>query len=176
MAEAEQVTAEITTLRCSLELAEHKRHKLVTALSSAVEALPKPAHEELNYRMQDLAKAMSPKRGRKPDSRQQAIIEYLALRAQYDEEVIKVAEIQSHLERLGYERLPHGYASNAMARLAEQGFAVKIRFARYRINGMHPEIVGMRVKMSQDDLARMKARERKIDEAEKRGRMGRRYR
>ena len=58
----------------------------------------------------------------------------------------------------------------------EFSFAVKIRFARYRINGMHPEIVGMRVKMSQDDLARMKARERKIDEAEKRGRMGRRYR
>jgi hypothetical protein len=174
MAEAEKITAEIATLRCSLELAEHKRHKLVTALGSAVEALPKRAHEALNHRMQNLAKAMSPKRGRRPDSRQQAIIEYLATRAHYDEEVVKVAEVQAHLERLGYERLPHGYASNAMARLAGQGFAVKIRFARYRINGMHPEIVEKRVKMSQDDLARMKAREREIDEAEKRGRMGRR--
>jgi hypothetical protein len=94
MAEAEKITAEIATLRCSLELAEHKRHKLVTALGSAVEALPKRAHEALNHRMQNLAKAMSPKRGRRPDSRQQAIIEYLATRAHYDEEVVKVAEVQ----------------------------------------------------------------------------------
>jgi len=176
MAEAEKITAEIATLRCSLELAEHKRHKLVTALASAVEALPKRAHEDFNCRMQNLAKAMSPKRGRRPDSRQQAIIEYLATRAHCDEAVVKVAEVQAHLERLGYERLPHGYASNAMARLASQGFAIKIRFARYRVNGMHPELVDLRIKMSQGDLARITAREREIDEAEKRGRMGRRYR
>ncbi len=40
-----------------------------------------------------------------------------------------------HLERLGY-----GYPANTIARLAKWGFATKGRYyARYRINGLHPE-------------------------------------
>ena len=165
----------ITDLRAELEHAEVKRRKLLTALSSAVEALPAHQRADFTQRTQALAKAMSPKRGRKPDSRQQAIIEYLAARAHCDEEVVKVAEVQAHLERIGFQRLPHGYASNAMTRLAEQGFAVKIRFARYRVNGMHPELVTLRLKMLDGEMDRIRARDKEIAEAEKRGRLTRPY-
>ncbi len=48
--------------------------------------------------------------------------------------------------------------------------ATKARYARYRINGLHPELVALRLKMSQGDLAQMNAREREIKEAEARGR------
>jgi len=68
----------------------------------------------------------------------------------------------------------HGTASNALARLAEDGLLVKTAYARTRINGLHPELVALRLKMSQGDLAQMNAREREIREAEKRERAGRR--
>ena len=154
--------------------AEGKRRKLLTALDAATQALPDHAREDFGARMQRLAQALTPKRGRRPDSRQQAIIEYLAGRAHFDQENVKVAEVQAHLERLGYQRLPHGYASNAMARLAEQGFATKTRFARYQVNGMHPELVTLRFKMLDGEVAQINAHEREIKEAEKRGRAGRR--
>ncbi len=48
------------------------------------------------------------------------------------------------------------------------------RFARQRINGLHPELVALRLKLGQADLDGMLAREREIREAEKRGRAGRR--
>jgi hypothetical protein len=175
MAEAEQTTAEIATLRKTLEAAEAKRRKLLTALDAATQALPCQAQEDFLHRMQRLAEAVTPKRGRRPDSRQQAIIEYLAARAHFDEETVKVAEIQAHLERLGYAGLPHGYASNAMARLAAQGFATKTRFARYRVNGLHPELVSLRFKMLDGEVAQIDAREREIKEAERRGRLNRPY-
>ena len=41
----------------------------------------------------------------------------------------------AHVERLSHD----GYHTNTIARFAEQGFATKTHFARYRINGLHPE-------------------------------------
>ena len=52
-----------------------------------------------------------------------------------------------------------------MARLAEQGFATKTRFARYRVNGMHPEIVALRFKQPDGEAAQMNTRVREIEEA-----------
>ncbi len=60
------------------------------------------------------------------------------------------------------------------AMLAERGFTTKTRFARYRINGLHPELVALRLKLGQADLDGILAREREIKEAEARGRAGRR--
>lgn len=175
LAEAEQTTSEIVRMREALALGEVKRRKLLTAIDSAMQALPDRAREDFAARMTRLATAMTPKRGRRPDTRQQAIIEYLGQCAHYDHEIIKVAEVQAHLERLGYERLPHGYASNALARLAEQGFVTKVRFARYRVNEMHPELVTLRFKLLDAEVAQSNAREQEIKEAEKRGRLTRPY-
>ena len=72
------------------------------------------------------------------------------------------------------ERLSHGYPANTIARLAEQGFSTKTHFARYRINGLHPELVGLRLKVGQADLDGMLAHEREINEASMRARAGRR--
>ncbi len=72
------------------------------------------------------------------------------------------------------ESSAHGTASNALARLAEDGLVVKTGYARTRINGLHPELVAPRLKLGQADLDGMLAREREIREAEKRGRAGRR--
>ena len=52
---------------------------------------------------------------------------------------------------------------------------VRTAYARYRINGLHPELVALRLKLGQADLDGVLAREREIKEAEKRGRAGRRY-
>ena len=42
------------------------------------------------------------------------------------------------------ESSAHGDASNALARLAEDGLVVKTGYARTRINGLHPELAGAR--------------------------------
>ena len=73
------------------------------------------------------------------------------------------------------ERSTHGTASNALARLAEDGLVVKTAYARTGINGLHPELVALRLKMGQADPDGMPAHEREIREAEKRGRAGRQY-
>jgi hypothetical protein len=44
------------------------------------------------------------------------------------------------------------------AMLAEQGFATKTRFARCRINGLHPELVTPRLKMLDADMAQVDGR------------------
>ena len=93
-----------------------------------------------------------------------------AIRAHYGLDTIKVAEVKTHLEHLGHRNMTHGYASNALARLAEDGLLVKTAYARYRINGLHPELVALRLKLGQADLDGMLAREREIKEAEARGR------
>ena len=49
------------------------------------------------------------------------------------------------------------------------------RFARYQANGLHPELVALRLKLGQADLDGMLAREREIKEASMRGRAGRRW-
>ncbi len=67
------------------------------------------------------------------------------------------------------ESSTHGTASNALARLAEDGLLVKTGYARYRINGLHPELVALRLKLGQADLDGLLAHEREIKEA------GRRY-
>ncbi len=69
--------------------------------------------------------------------------------------------------------MTHGYASNAMSRLAEDGLVVKTAYARYRINGLHPELVALRLKLGQADLDGLVAREREIKEASMRGRLTR---
>ena len=60
--------------------------------------------------------------------------------------------------------------------LAGDGLPVKTGYARYRINGLHPELVALRLKMLDADVAQMNDREREIEEAETRGRGGRRHR
>ena len=72
------------------------------------------------------------------------------------------------------ESSAHGTASNALTRLAEDGPLVKTGYARYRINGLHPELVALRLKLGQADLDGIVAREREIKAAEARGRAGRR--
>ncbi len=181
LAEAEALTGRITDQRAALETAELKRRKLVAALDSAVQALPQDERAEFARRMRALTAELTPKRGRVLDSRLEAIIEYLAERVHLGsgaggDEVIKVAEVQTHLERLGWTRLPRGYASGALSRLAEQGMVIKTRFARYRINRIHPEIVTLRFKLLDADVAQIDARDRALKEAERRGREGRAYR
>ncbi len=65
----------------------------------------------------------------------------------------------------------HGTASNALARLAGDGLVVKTGCARTRINGLHPELVALRLKLGQADLDGILAREREIKAAEARGRL-----
>ena len=171
LAEAEDTASQIARLRRSLDEAELKRRKLVTALDAAAGALPVPERERIARRLAGLAEAMTPKRGRLPDARQQAVVEYLGERAQDAEtQVVRVAEVQARLEQIGYRDIPHGYASNAMARLAAQGFAVKLGYARYRINGIHPELVAIRFRLLDAAVARIDARDRELAEAERRGR------
>ncbi len=47
---------------------------------------------------------------------------------------------------------------------------VKTGYARTRINGLHPELVALRLKLGQADRDGILAREREIREAEARGR------
>ncbi len=181
LAEAEALTGQIAGQRAALETAELKRRKLVAALDSAVQALPQDDRAEFAHRMRALATELTPKRGRVPDSRLEAVIEYLAERAHFGpgeggDEVVKVSEVQTQLVRLGWKRLPRGYASGALARLAEQGMVIKNRFARYRINRIHPEIVSLRFKLIDAAVAQIDERDRALKEAERRGREGRAYR
>jgi hypothetical protein len=165
LAEAEAASREIARIASTLETARLRQRKLVTALEAANAALPPALRTGHDQRIRRLAETLRPQRGRRPDSRHQAILEYLAERAHTKRETLKVAEVQTHLEHLGHRSLTHGYASNALARLAEDGLVVKTAYARYRINGLHPELVALRLQMGQGDIAQMNAREREIGEA-----------
>ncbi len=173
LTEAEAASYEVARITGTLETARLRQRTLVTALEAANAALPPILRTDHDQRIRRLAETMRPARGRKPDTRHQAILEYLAERAHFGLDTLKVAEVQTHLEHLGHRNMTHGYASNAMRRLAEDGLVVKTAYARYRINGLHPELVALRLKMSQDDLAQLNARDREIREAEKRGRLTR---
>ena len=173
LSEAEAASREVARITGTLETARLRQRTLVTALEAANAALPPILRGDHDQRIRRLAETMRPARGRKPDTRHQAILEYLAERAHFGLDTLKVAEVQTHLEHLGHRNMTHGYASNAMSRLAGDGLVVKTAYARYRINGLHPELVALRLKMSQGDLAQLNARDREIREAEKRGRLTR---
>ena len=173
LTEAEAASSEVARLTSTLEAARLRQRTLVTALEAANAALAPILRSEHEQRIRRLAETLRPARGRKRDTRHQAILEYLAERAHYGLDTLKVAEVQTHLEHLGHRNMTHGYASNALARLAEDGLLVKTSYARYRINGLHPELVALRLKLGQADLDGMLAHEREIKEAEKRGRLTR---
>lgn len=168
--EAEAASAEIDALRARLGAAELRRRKLYTAIDAAAQALAPGAREALGARLAALAERIRPRRGRPPDTRLEAIIERLAELAHHDEAHVKVAEMHAHLERLGFRSMPHGYASNALGRLAGRGFVVKVAYGRFRINDVHPELVALRFRLLDADIARRDAREAELREAERRGR------
>ena len=170
IAEAEAASARIAALRTELEAAELRRRKLLVAIHAAAEALPPGLRREHEPRLAKLAEAVAPPRGRRPDSRLAAVIEHLAWLSNHDEQVVKVAELQAHLERLGYRPLPPGYASNALAGLAERGLVSRHSHGRWRIHDLHPEIGAMRLKLTQARFAEGRQWVREIDAAERRGR------
>ena len=172
ISEAEAACAEIARLRRSLEAAELRRRKLLTAIDAAAQALPLAQRERQADRLKALAESLRPARGRKPDTRLEAVVERLGALAHYGEEYVKVAEMHDHLERLGYRSLPHGYASNALGRLAERGLVVKVSYGRFRVNDMHPELVAPRFRLLDAEIARRDARDEAI-RADERRRHGR---
>jgi hypothetical protein len=151
LTEAEAASREIVRITGTLETARLRQRKLATALEAANAALPPALRAGHDQRIRRLAETLRPPRGRRPDTRHQAILEFLAERAHCGHETLKVAELQTHLEHLGHRGLTHGYASNALARLAEDGLVVKTAYARYRINGLHPELVALRLRLGQDE-------------------------
>jgi hypothetical protein len=152
LSEAEAASREIARLTSTLETTRLRQCKLVTALEAANAALPPDLQADHDQRIRHLAETLRPQRGRKPDTRHQAILDFLARRAHAERDTLKVAEVQAHLEHLGHNSLTQGYASNALTRLAEDGLVVKTSYARYRINGLHPELVALRLKIGQADL------------------------
>jgi len=173
LTEAEVASAEVTRIAGTLDTARLRQRTLIAALEAANAALQPILRTDHEQRIRRLAQTLRPARGRKPDTRHQAIIEYLAERAHYGLDILKVAEVQTHLEHHGHRNMTHGYASNALKRLADDGLLVKTAYARYRINGLHPELVALRLKMSQADLEMLNERDREIKAAEKRGRLTR---
>lgn len=168
--EAETASRTIADLRGRLDAAELARRKLLTAIDAAIHALPPDAREGQARRLARLADTIRPARGRKPDSRRQAIVEKLAMLGHDGEDVVKTAEIASHLDRLGFGNMPQGYASNTLGRLAEQGFLVRTGHGRFRINAMHPELVALRFRLLDAEVETERRRTREIAEAEARGR------
>ncbi len=162
IAEAEAASAEVDRLRQALAAAGLRRRKLVTAIDAAAQALPLAERERHADRLKCLGESLRPERGRKPDTRLEAVVERLGVLAHYGEEHVKVAEMHEYLERVGFTGLPHGYASNALARLAERGFAVKVAYGRYRVNDMHPELVDLRFRLLDAEIAHRDNREEAI--------------
>jgi hypothetical protein len=167
---AETETRAIADLRGRLEAADLRRRKLLTAIDAAIEALPEADRAPQARRMARLAEVMRPARGPRPDSRVAAILARLAELGHRGETGLKVSDMHNHLEKLGFSGLTRGYASNALARLAEQGYLVKTAHGRFRINAMHPELIAERFRLLDGEMARVKLRAREIEQAEARGR------
>ena len=167
IAEAEAESRAIAGLRRRLEAAELRRRKLLVAINAAAEALPPGLRAEHEARLAALAQAVAPPRGRRADSRLSAVIERLAWLANHDETVVKVADMQAHLERLGHAGLPSGYASNALAGLAERGLVSRHSYGRWRIHDVHPEIVALRIAQIKGMVAHGRERTRDTPEAER---------
>ncbi len=170
IAEAEAASRRIAVLRRDLGAAELRRRKLLVAINAAVEALPPGLRAEHQPRLARLAEAVAPPRGRRPDSRLAAVLERLAWLANHDEMVVKVADMQAHLERLGHAGLPSGYASNALAGLAERGVVAHHSYGRWRIHDVHPEIVALRIGQIKGLVEENRGATRDMREAERLGR------
>ncbi|MEM8740680.1 MAG: hypothetical protein AAGE13_04210 [Pseudomonadota bacterium] len=171
ISEAEAASAEISNLRQQLALVEGRRRKLIIAVEAAAQALPETARGALGRRLRTLAEVMRPARGRRPDSRQAAILERLAALGHHGETHVKVVDLTEFLEKTGFNNLPSGYASGAMARLVEQGFAVKAGHGRFRINAHHPELVAIRFRLLDEEVAKDRALTKALEAAEARGRV-----
>ena len=169
MDEAEAATAEIRDLRRRLEEAEHRRRKLIAAVDTATQALPRGLRQEHARRIATLAEEIRPPRGRTPDTRLGAVVERLAALAHHGVLDLRVIDMQEHLERVGFTGLPPGYASNALARLAERGLVTKLSYGRYRIHDVHPELLPIRMRMLDEVMAEVKAQDREVEAARRAG-------
>lgn len=131
--EAEAASTRIADLRRTLQTAENTRRKLLIAIDAAIHAVPPGDRGILARSLTRLADSLRPARGRPADSRCQAIVERLAMLGQKGETIVRVSEMTSYLDRIGFANLSHGSAPEAMARLAGQGFLVQTGTGRCRM-------------------------------------------
>ncbi|MEM9044821.1 MAG: hypothetical protein AAGC81_08985 [Pseudomonadota bacterium] len=127
-------------LRCEIRGQEGKVLRLYEAARTTYLTLSMEERRDHRFDMLDLKAAIhyGPRSTERYLGRERAIIDFLAMNRR---RVIKVSEVQAHLAELGYS-LPRGYASNALTKLERHGLCDKVRYARYKANEMHPEIVG----------------------------------
>ncbi len=75
LTEAEAASSEVARIAGTLEAARLRQRTLVTALEAANAALPPILRTDHEQRIRRLTETMRPARGRKPDTRHQAILE-----------------------------------------------------------------------------------------------------
>ncbi|MEM1276291.1 MAG: hypothetical protein AAGH74_07185 [Pseudomonadota bacterium] len=127
-------------LRSEIRGQEGKVLRLYEAARTTYLTLSDAERRDHRFDMLDLKAAIhyGPRSTERFLGRERAVIDFLA---QNRRKVIKVAEVHQTLNELGYN-LPHGYASNALIKLERYGICDKVRYARYKANEMHPEILG----------------------------------
>ena len=143
LAELEATVKRENSLRRQLRAEELARRKLGTALYAALSTLPAAQAERLRPRLDGAIHALPLIDGRRAKYQLQAVMEYLAANSAA---VIKVADVTTHLERAGFRSLAHGYASDTLKRLERQGLLIRVRYARYRVNEEHPEILSLHLR------------------------------
>ena len=153
LAELEATVALEHDLNRRARAAELARKRLTASLDPAISALGPVEAERLRPRLLSAVNAQPLIKARKARTRFQALVEYLAANSG---EVVKVAEITTHLERSGFCDLPAGYASDTLRRLEGLGLVAKVRYARYRVNEAHPEIIALHLRALEAD-ARFRA-------------------
>ncbi|MEM8791856.1 MAG: hypothetical protein AAGE80_09560 [Pseudomonadota bacterium] len=127
-------------LRDQLRSQESKVLYLYEAARATYVALPLQERSKHLVEMAELRATVRHARGasERYESRERAVIDYLARNRK---RVVKVAEVQDALHDLGWTA-PRGYASATLTKLEKHGICDKVRYARYKANQTHPEIVG----------------------------------
>ena len=154
----EACTAQVAELRARLRRHELDRKRLAAAVEPALASLPEDDARALRLRLQDSLHADRREARGKARSRHGAIVDYLSRRI---DEPVKVAEITALLRRSGFRDLHAGYASEALARLAERGLVYKLSYGRYGVNGTHPEIVEAELTWIEQSAEAIRAHERR---------------
>jgi len=146
-AEARRMAA----LRRALETARAARGRVEAALEALLPALSPPMAAEARRGLTAARREAEAVEARRRDGPQAALLDLLALT---DRPTVGVGEAQDWLEAQGLD-IRRTYAAGALHHLAGLGVVHRVRRGKYRINRTHPDLVALRLRALEADMAEL---------------------
>ncbi len=149
LAQIEADAEALTALRRQTEARTLSRLRAEAALEALAPALPRAEADAALARLSAARREADALALRRASTAHAGLVELLAA---WDKPLISVAEAQGTLEAQGLVQT-RAYASGALKALCARGYVAKAARGLYRINRMHPDMVGLRLSALERELA-----------------------